>query len=130
MAHQSANLGQIVHALAERVASGDLPPDLDALMAEVDRVWERLSFRTPWSRAREHDRVQAALARFLAWHASNPREVVALEAGFSAEVELDSGERVRLDGYADRLEIDSGGERGGRRPQDQPHRAQRAGRGR
>ena len=109
VAHQSANLGQIVHALAERVASGDLPPDLDALMSEVDRVWERLSFRTPWSKAREHDRVQAALARFLAWHASNSREVVALEAGFSAEVELDSGERVRLDGYADRLEIDSGG---------------------
>ena len=110
VAHQSANLGQIVHALAERVASGDLPPDLDALMTEVDGVWERLSFRTPWSRKREHDRVQAALARFLAWHASNPREVVALEAGFSAEVELDSGERVRLDGYADRLEIDAGGE--------------------
>ncbi len=110
VAHQSANLGQIVHALAERVAAGDLPPDLDALMVEVDAVWERLAFRTPWSKAREHDRLRGALARFLAWHASNPREVVALEAGFSAEVELDSGDRVRLDGYADRLEIDTDGD--------------------
>ena len=37
VAHQSANLGQIVHALAERVASGDLPPDLDALMVRGRR---------------------------------------------------------------------------------------------
>ncbi len=110
VAHQSANLGQIVHALAERVASGDLPADLDALMVEVDAVWERLSFRTPWSKAREHDRLRAALARFLAWHAANPRELVGLEQRFSAEVELDSGERVRLDGYADRLEIDADGD--------------------
>ena len=110
VAHQSANLGQIVHALAQRVAAGELPPDLDALMVEVDAVWDRLSFRTPWSRQREHDRLRAALARFLAWHAANPRELVGLEQGFRAEVELDSGERVRLDGYADRLEIDAGGD--------------------
>jgi RecB family exonuclease len=110
VAHQSANLGQIVHALAQRVAAGDLPSDLDALMVEVDAVWDRLSFRTPWSKQREHDRLRAALARFLAWHAANPRELVGLEQGFRAEVELDSGERVRLDGYADRLEVDADGD--------------------
>jgi len=110
VAHQSANLGQIVHALAQRVATGDLAPDLDTLMVEVDAVWSRLSFRTPWSRQREHDRIRAALARFLVWHAANPRELVGLEQGFRAEVELDSGERVRLDGYADRLEIDAAGD--------------------
>ena len=110
VAHQSANLGQIVHALAQRVADGDLPPDLDALIAEVDGIWDRLAFRTPWSKRREHDRVQAALARFLAWHAANPREVVGLETRFTAEIELDGGEGVQLAGYADRLEIDADGD--------------------
>ncbi|HEX6151868.1 ATP-dependent DNA helicase [Nocardioides sp.] len=106
VAHQSANLGQIVHALAQRVAAGDLPADLDTLMTEVDAVWDRLSFRTPWSKKREHERLRAALARFLAWHAANPRTLVGLEEQFSAEIQLDSGQRVRLSGYADRLEVD------------------------
>ncbi len=110
VAHQSANLGQIVHSLAQRVAAGDLAPDLDTLMTEVDRVWDRLAFRTPWSKLREHDRLRAALARFLAWHAGNPRELIGLEQGFSAEIVLHGGERVRLDGYADRLEIDADGD--------------------
>jgi superfamily I DNA/RNA helicase/RecB family exonuclease len=112
-AHQAANVGQLVHALAERVARGELPADgpgaVDALMAEVDRVWDRLEFRTPWSRAREHGRIRAALARFLAWNAANPRTLLGVEQRFSAEVEVASGERVRLVGYADRLEIDADG---------------------
>ncbi len=35
--------------------------DVDVLMSEVDRVWDRLDFRTPWSKQREHKRVRAAL---------------------------------------------------------------------
>jgi superfamily I DNA/RNA helicase/RecB family exonuclease len=106
---QSANVGQLVHAVAERVATGELDPDLDALMTHVDAVWDRLAFRTPWSRAREHDRVRTALARFLAWHGSNPRTLLGTEQRFSAEVELADGERVKLSGYADRLELDAEG---------------------
>jgi superfamily I DNA/RNA helicase len=51
-AHQSANLGQLVHALAQRVAQGELPAgpdDVDLLMEHIDQVWDRLEFRTPWS---------------------------------------------------------------------------------
>ncbi len=40
--HQSANIGQIVHALADRVAHGELPADLDVLMGHVEEVWGRL----------------------------------------------------------------------------------------
>ncbi len=108
-AHQSANLGNLVHALAQRVAEGDAPADVDELMLHVDEVWDRLDFRTPWSKERERSRVRAALARFLQWHASNPRDVLALEAPFSTVVTLASGEQVRLTGYADRLELDSEG---------------------
>lgn len=108
--HQSAHLGQIVHALAERVASGELEAaddsaGVETLMAEVDAVWERLEFRTPWSKAREHERTRAALRRFLAWHHADRRELLATEARFDAVVELEGGEQVRLHGSADRLEL-------------------------
>ncbi len=108
-AHQSANIGQLVHALAQRVATGDVAPDLDLLMRHVDEVWGRLHFRTPWSAAREHERIEVALTRFLAWHDANPRKLVGTEEKFETVVELDDGERVRLNGYADRLELDADG---------------------
>jgi len=110
-AHQSANLGQLLHALAERVASGEIeagPDDVDLLMTHVDAVWDRLEFRTPWSKDRERERVRAALTRFLRWHHANPRELVATEASFSALVDLDD-EQVRLEGQVDRLERDRDG---------------------
>jgi superfamily I DNA/RNA helicase/RecB family exonuclease len=108
-AHQSANIGQLVHALAQRVAVGEAPPDLDALMDHVDEVWGRLHFRTPWSAEREHDRIEVALSRFLTWHAADPRSLVGTEQRFETVVPLDSGEQVTLFGYADRLEIDAEG---------------------
>ena len=108
-AHQSANVGELVHALAERVARGDAPPDPDALIAYVDEVWDRLDFRTPWSKQREHDRVRVALERFVDWHERNPRRVLDLEAGFSTVIDIGAGEQVRLTGYADRLEVDDDG---------------------
>jgi RecB family exonuclease len=84
-------------------------PDLETLMQHVDEVWGRLHFRTPWSASREHDRIEVALARFLAWHADNPRKLVGTEERFETVVELDGGERVSLFGYADRLELDADG---------------------
>jgi superfamily I DNA/RNA helicase/RecB family exonuclease len=107
--HQSANLGQLVHALAERVADGTIAGDLEVLMAEVDRVWDRLDFRTPWSKEREHKRVRNALARFLVWHEQNPRRLLATEARFATVVTMDDGTPVRIHGYADRVEIDGTG---------------------
>ncbi len=107
--HQAANVGQLVHALAERVAAGDLTPDIELLMAHIDEVWDRLSFRTPWSKAREHERVRVALERFLAWHAANTRELRDVETRFSTQVTVGDGERVTLNGYADRIELDGDG---------------------
>ncbi|GAA5156481.1 ATP-dependent DNA helicase [Nocardioides marinquilinus] len=114
--HQSANLGLIVHALAERVARGEIDADVDdgeRLMAHVDEVWQRLEFRTPWSRQREHERIRQALARFLRWHHADTRTVLGTEERFDAVVRLDTpdGEpvAVRLTGYADRVELDGDG---------------------
>jgi RecB family exonuclease len=111
-AHQEANVGNLVHALAERVASGELttgPGDVEELMEHVGAVWDRLSFRTPWSKVREQGRVRRALTRFLEWHYADPRELLAKEARFATVIELPDGERVELHGYADRVELDSEG---------------------
>lgn len=78
-------------------------------MEQVDHVWDRLAFRTPWSKAREHDRIRTALVRFLAWHHDNPRRVLGTETRFETTVELADGEQVSLTGFADRLEVDADG---------------------
>jgi RecB family exonuclease len=112
-ASASQGFGLVVHALADRVAKGDLAGDLDAvpaLMAHVDRVWDQMPFRTPWSSARERAEVEQALTRFVEWHGRpDARTVLATEQELSAEVSLPDGERVRLTGFADRLEIDDDG---------------------
>jgi superfamily I DNA/RNA helicase/RecB family exonuclease len=101
--------GKVVHAIAERIANGDLDDDAD-VMQLVDEVWGRMEFRTPWSRAREREAVAAALARFVAWHRRpGARTVVAVEPRLRAEVTLPDGQVVRLHGYADRLELDEDG---------------------
>ncbi|HSV40386.1 MAG TPA: ATP-dependent DNA helicase [Nocardioidaceae bacterium] len=105
----SQGFGLVVHALADRIAKGDLATT-DDLMPYVDSVWEQLSFRTPWSASRERVEVEKALARFIAWHtAPGARTVIATEQEMRAEVTLPNGEQVRLYGYADRLELDEGG---------------------
>jgi RecB family exonuclease len=110
---QAQGFGSVVHELADRISRGDLPADaaaLDTLMAEVDAVWARIPFRTPWSSAREREEVRRALARFIAWHnRAERRTVLATEHPFETEVELPDGQRVRLQGFADRLELDADG---------------------
>ncbi len=105
----SQGFGKVVHAIAERIAADDLGTT-DDLMALVDDVWGRMEFRTPWSRAREREAVEAALARFVAWHERpGARTVLDTEAQMQVEVTLPDGQVVRLHGYADRLELDEDG---------------------
>lgn len=110
---QAQGFGNLVHAIADRVAKGELGSDagaVDGLMELVDDVWDQLGFRTPWSRGREYDEVRKALTRFVSWHARpDARTVLATEQDVRAEVTLPDGERVTLRGYADRLEIDDEG---------------------
>ncbi|QYJ05737.1 ATP-dependent helicase [Nocardioides panacisoli] len=108
--HQAANLGTILHKLAEQVANDKAPADVDELMGHVERVWDRMEFRTPWARDREFARARAALERFLAWHARNDRALHATEVEFRTEITLEDGHRVRLHGFADRIEIDADGD--------------------
>ena len=110
---QAQGFGNLVHAIADRVAKDELgsgPGAVDELMTLVDDVWDQLGFRTPWSRGREHEEVRRALTRFVTWHGRpGARTVLATEQEMRAEVTLPDGQRVVLRGYADRLEIDDDG---------------------
>ncbi len=114
---QSQGFGLVVHTLADRIAKGEIAATggsraelLEELMGHVDTVWGRIAFRTPWSGSRERAEVEAALGRFLDWHsAPGARTVIATEQRLTVEVTLPDGERARLHGYADRLELDQDG---------------------
>jgi superfamily I DNA/RNA helicase/RecB family exonuclease len=101
--------GSVVHALADEVATGRAPAELDAVMARLDTVWNQLAYDAPWQSAQQHSEAREALRRFLAWHAANrDRELVATEVAFSVELEMPGG-AVQLRGFMDRVELDRDG---------------------
>jgi superfamily I DNA/RNA helicase/RecB family exonuclease len=114
-ANQAQGFGNVVHALADRIGRGEIQIDdqettVQALMAEVDRVWGQLPFRTPWSAARSRAEVEAALGRFIHWHQRREaRRLLATEHEFRVAVTLPDGHDVQLHGFADRLEVDADG---------------------
>jgi superfamily I DNA/RNA helicase/RecB family exonuclease len=102
--------GNVVHVLADEVASGRAPADLDVLMARLDSVWDALAFDAPWKSRQEKENARAALERFLHWHVmERGRTSVASEHDF--DVTLDAGEvQVRIRGSMDRVETDAQGQ--------------------
>ena len=102
--------GNVVHVLADEVASGRAPADLDVLMARLDSVWDALAFDAPWKSRQEKENARAALERFLRWHVmERGRSAVATEHDF--DVTLGAGEvRVRIRGSMDRVETDAEGQ--------------------
>ncbi|MFJ5834325.1 ATP-dependent helicase [Streptomyces sp. NPDC093089] len=102
--------GNVVHVLADEVASGRTPADLDVLMARLDSVWDALAFDAPWKSAQEKGHARVALERFLRWHVMDRggRTPAASEHGF--DVTLEAGEyEVRIRGSMDRVETDEQG---------------------
>jgi RecB family exonuclease len=101
--------GSVVHALADEVATGKVPAELDALMTRLDTVWSSLAYDAPWQSEQQHTEAREALRRFLVWHeASRDRELVATEVGFEVELDMPGG-RIRLRGFMDRVELDREG---------------------
>ncbi|NDZ57393.1 ATP-dependent helicase [Streptomyces anulatus] len=102
--------GNVVHVLADEVASGRTPADLDVLMERLDSVWNGLAFDAPWKSEQEKDHARAALERFLHWHVLDRggRTPAASEHDF--DVTLEAGEyAVRIRGSMDRVEQDAEG---------------------
>ncbi|MEU8987240.1 ATP-dependent DNA helicase [Streptomyces sp. NPDC048558] len=102
--------GNVVHVLADEVASGHTPADLAVLMERLDSVWNALAFDAPWKSAQEKGNARAALERFLKWHVMERagRTPVASEHDF--DVTLGAGDfEVRIRGQMDRVEADGEG---------------------
>ncbi|MEU6272450.1 ATP-dependent DNA helicase [Streptomyces populi] len=102
--------GNVVHVLADEVASGRTPADLDVLMERLDSVWNALAFDAPWKSAQEKEHARVALERFLRWHVMDRtgRTPVASEHDFDVTLEAGSYE-VRIRGSMDRVEADTEG---------------------
>ncbi|MFF8231124.1 ATP-dependent helicase [Streptomyces caelestis] len=102
--------GNVVHVLADEVASGHTPADLSVLMERLDSVWNALAFDAPWKSEQEKDNARVALERFLKWHVMDRigRTPVASEHDF--DVTLEAGDyQVRIRGQMDRVEADGEG---------------------
>ncbi|MGW0611088.1 PD-(D/E)XK nuclease family protein, partial [Streptomyces sp. NPDC002788] len=102
--------GNVVHVLADEVASGRTPADLSVLMERLDSVWNALAFDAPWKSEQERADARVALERFLHWHVMDRtgRTPVASEHDF--DVTLEAGDyQVRVRGQMDRVEVDGDG---------------------
>ncbi|MGW5613320.1 ATP-dependent helicase [Streptomyces sp. NPDC003877] len=102
--------GNVVHVLADEVASGHTPADLSVLMERLDSVWNALAFDAPWKSEQEKANARVALERFLQWHVMDRagRTPVASEHDF--DVTLEAGDyEVRIRGQMDRVEADGDG---------------------
>jgi len=101
----SQGLGSVVHALAEAVATGELPADLDVLQRRLAEIWPSLPFDARWQADREWEEARRLLRRFVQWHQDDEREVLGVEVDFTVAHSDD----VVLKGRADRLERDADG---------------------
>ena len=94
-------VGSAVHAVAQQVADGLPAADAPAVLAaELDQ----LDLGPGWSDQRQRASAQDMLDRFLRWHATEGRELIAAEVDFDVTVG-----RARLRGQVDRLERDGNG---------------------
>ncbi|WP_390898292.1 ATP-dependent helicase [Streptomyces angustmyceticus] len=104
--------GNVVHVLADEVASGRTPADLTVLMERLDSVWDALAFDAPWKSRQEKDSARAALERFLRWHVmereTRGRDTVATEHGFDLTLRAGAYE-VRIRGSMDHVSKDAQG---------------------
>ncbi|MEU2669032.1 ATP-dependent DNA helicase [Streptomyces sp. NPDC007164] len=102
--------GNVVHVLADEVASGRTPADLAVLMERLDSVWDGLVFDAPWKSRQEKEQARAALERFLRWHVMDRTARTPAASEHDFDVTLGAGEyQVRIRGSMDRVEQDTEG---------------------
>ncbi|MFJ4963675.1 ATP-dependent helicase [Streptomyces sp. NPDC088729] len=102
--------GNVIHVLADEVASSRTPADLDVLMERLDSVWNGLAFDAPWKSEQEKGQARAALERFLRWHVLDRAGRTPTASEHDFDVTLEAGEyAVRIRGSMDRVEQDAEG---------------------
>jgi superfamily I DNA/RNA helicase/RecB family exonuclease len=96
------HLGTVIHAAAVLAAEGTTEAGIEE---RIDDIWHHLDFGSAWYNDKQRELARRMVARFLAWHRGNPRQLVAVEQALRVRI----GE-VEITGRVDRLERD---ERGG-----------------
>ncbi len=93
--------GVLVHAAAALAAEGADDADVTK---RIDELWQHLDLGSPWYSAKQREKAERMVAKFLDWHRGNPRELVAVEE----QLRVSIGD-ITITGQVDRLERDSDG---------------------
>jgi superfamily I DNA/RNA helicase/RecB family exonuclease len=96
------HLGTVIHAAAVLAAEGTAEAGIEE---RIDDIWHHLDFGSAWYNDKQRELARRMVARFLAWHRGNPRQLVAVEQALRVRIG-----QVEITGRVDRLERD---ERGG-----------------
>jgi superfamily I DNA/RNA helicase/RecB family exonuclease len=95
------HLGTVIHAAAVLAATGATEQDV---ADRIDEIWHHLDFGSAWYSAKQRALAERMVRRFLDWHASNPRDLVAVEQALNVRIG-----QVEITGRVDRLESDEQG---------------------
>jgi superfamily I DNA/RNA helicase/RecB family exonuclease len=95
------HLGTVIHAAAVLAADG---ASEQAVSDRIDEIWHHLDFGSAWYAAKQRALAELMVRKFLAWHADNPRELIAVEQSLKVRIGA-----VEITGRVDRLESDDQG---------------------
>ncbi|HEY1625952.1 MAG TPA: ATP-dependent DNA helicase [Streptosporangiaceae bacterium] len=95
------HLGTVIHAAAQLTAIGESE---QAVADRIDDIWHHLDFGSVWYSGKQRALAEKMVRKFLDWHASNPRELIAVEQALKVRIG-----QVEITGRVDRLEEDDKG---------------------
>ncbi len=95
------HLGTVIHAAAVLAAEGTGDAGIEE---RIDDIWHHLDFGSAWYNDKQRELARRMVARFLAWHRGNPRQLVAVEQALRVRIG-----QVEITGRVDRLERDEHG---------------------
>ncbi|HSZ39531.1 MAG TPA: ATP-dependent DNA helicase [Trebonia sp.] len=95
------HLGTVIHAAAVVIAEGATE---QVVASRIDDIWHHLDFGSVWYGSRQRELAERMVRKFLDWHVSNPRDLLATEEALHVRVG-----QVEITGRVDRLERDDQG---------------------
>ena len=95
------HLGTVIHAAAVLAAEGTAEAGIEE---RIDDIWHHLDFGSAWYNDKQRELARRMVARFLAWHRGNPRQLIAVEQALRVRIG-----QVEITGRVDRLERDEHG---------------------
>jgi ATP-dependent exoDNAse (exonuclease V) beta subunit len=95
------HLGTVIHAAAVLISEGASEATVSS---RIDDIWHHLDFGSVWYGSRQRELAERMVRKFLDWHESNPRDLLATEQALRVRVG-----QVEITGRVDRLERDPAG---------------------